>query len=150
DQLTLSTMAGHQLPFVSILVPFWLVVVFVKMEGGTWKEAFEVWPAALVSGGTFAVTQWFASGDAGLHLTTDVVAGVVSVLCTAVFLRFVWHPKTRFQLREEREAGTAAKPADYKYPYTMGQTIYAWVPWAILIACCYIWGRPDVKKALNN
>ena len=38
DQLTLSAMAGHQLPFVSILVPFWLVATFVKMEGGTWKE----------------------------------------------------------------------------------------------------------------
>ena len=48
DQLTLSTMAGPQLPFVSVLVPFWLVATFVKMEGGTWKEAFEVWPGALV------------------------------------------------------------------------------------------------------
>ena len=42
DQLQLSTMAGHQLPWVSILVPFWLVVTFVKMEGGTWRQAFEV------------------------------------------------------------------------------------------------------------
>ena len=47
DQLTLSAMAGRQLPFVSVLVPFWLVVTFVKMEGGSWKEVFEVWPAAL-------------------------------------------------------------------------------------------------------
>ncbi|MFL5412206.1 MAG: L-lactate permease, partial [Myxococcales bacterium] len=38
DQVTLSAMAGHQLPFVSILVPFWLVATFVKMEGGTWGE----------------------------------------------------------------------------------------------------------------
>src|SRR6476469_4312346 len=50
DQLTLSSMAGHQLPWASILVPFWLVVTFVKMEGGTWKQAFEVWPGALVCG----------------------------------------------------------------------------------------------------
>ena len=50
DQVTLSAMAGRQLPFVSVLVPFWLVATFVKMEGGTWKEAFEVWPAALVRG----------------------------------------------------------------------------------------------------
>ena len=47
-------MAGHQLPLVSILVPFWLVATFVKMEGGTWKEAFEVWPAALCAGASFA------------------------------------------------------------------------------------------------
>jgi lactate permease len=67
-----------------------------------------------------------------------------------VFLRFIWHPKTRFLLREEREAGASANPADYKYPYTMGQTVYAWLPWAILIACCYIWGQPNIKKAFNG
>src|ERR1700686_680484 len=62
DQVTLSAMAGRQLPFVSILVPFWLVATFVKMEGGTWREVWEVWPAALCAGATFAVVQWFASG----------------------------------------------------------------------------------------
>src|SRR6266702_4355492 len=96
DQVTLSAMAGHQLPWVSVLVPFWLVAVFVKMEGGSWKEVFEVWPAALCSGLSFAVMQYFASGVAQTHLMTDVVSGVFSVICTALFLRFVWHPKTRF------------------------------------------------------
>src|SRR5438093_1080840 len=76
DQLTLSAMAGRQLPWVSILVPFWLVATFVKMEGGTWKEAFEVWPAALVAGGSFAVMQWLASGTSEFHLMTEVVSGV--------------------------------------------------------------------------
>ncbi len=154
DQLTLSSMAGHQLPWVSILVPFWLVATFVKMEGGTWKEAFEVWPAALVSGGSFAITQFFASGWNETHLMTDVVAGSFSVIVTALFLRFVWHPKTRFLLRSEREAGKAATQAGeaegWKYPYTIGQTIYAWVPWAILIGACALWGAPEYKKFLNN
>src|SRR5512136_2190037 len=108
DQVTLSSMAGHQLPWVSVLVPFWLVATFVKMEGGTWKEAFEVWPATLCAGGTFALMQYFASGTNQFHLVTDVVSGVFSVICTALFLRFVWHPKTRFLLRSEREAGKAA------------------------------------------
>src|SRR5436305_13903797 len=38
--LDLSTMAGRQLPFASIFVPFWLVAVFVKMEGGKWADVF--------------------------------------------------------------------------------------------------------------
>src|SRR5262249_23920400 len=118
DQLALSTMVGRQLPWVSILVPFWLVVTFVKMEGGTWKEAFEVWPAALVSGGSFAIMQYVSSSTAELHLMTDVVSGVVSVLCTALFLRFVWHPKTRFLLKSERETTSAAD----REPVTMGET----------------------------
>ena len=154
DQLRLSTMAGHQLPWVSILVPFWLVVTFVKMEGGTWKQAFEVWPGALVSGGTFAVMQWFASGTNQLHLMTDVVSGVFSVICTALFLRYVWHPKSRFLLKSEM-AGAPNGPvtrgsAEYKYPYTAGQTAVAWIPWTILILCCALWGSPPVKKAMND
>src|SRR5437868_11265474 len=104
DQLSLSAMAGRQLPWVSVLVPFWLVVTFVKMEGGTWREALEVWPGALVSGASFALMQFYASGTNSFHLMTDVVAGVFSVICTALFLRFVWHPKTRFLLRSEMAA----------------------------------------------
>ena len=159
DQVTLSAMAGRQLPFISILVPFWLVATFVKMEGGTWKEVFEVWPAALCAGATFAVMQFFASGTNEFHLMTDVVSGVFSVVCTALFLRFVWHPKTRFLLKSERDelakAGksTATATADrteWKYSYTAKETIYAWLPWVILILCCALWGIPEFKKYLNN
>ena len=159
DQLKLSAMAGHQLPFCSVLVPFWLVTTFVLMEGGTWKEAWEVWPGTLCSGVSFAVMQWFASSTMAFHLMTDVVSGVFSVICTALFLRFVWHPKTRFLLRSEREAlaksgksiATATTDShEWKYPYTVGQTIYAWVPWSILIVCCAIWGMPTWRVYLNN
>ncbi|HEY1434843.1 MAG TPA: L-lactate permease, partial [Thermoanaerobaculia bacterium] len=136
------------------LVPFWLVATFVKMEGGTWKQIWEVWPGALVSGASFAAMQYYASGTAALHLMTDVVSGVFSVICTALFLRFVWHPKTRFLLRSERE-GVAPAPGratrtDWTYPHTAGQTAYAWTPWAILILCCAAWGMPAWKTTLNN
>src|SRR6202521_1627273 len=131
DQRTLSAMAGHQLPFVSVLVPFWLVATFVKMEGGTWKEVFEVWPAALVAGGSFALMQYFASGTNEFHLMTDVVSGVFSVVCTALFIRFVWQPRTRFLLKSEREAlekeGRTNESAStqWKYPYSAKETIHA-------------------------
>src|ERR1700687_3374798 len=159
DQVTLSEMAGHHLPFVSILVPFWLIATFVKMEGGTWKEIWEVWPGALVSGSSFALMQYIASGTNEFHLMTDVVSGVFSVICTALFLRFVWHPKTRFLLKADREAlakagkSTATATTDtteWKYRYTAAETAYAWMPWVILIACCALWGVPEFKKFLNN
>src|SRR5271167_3593811 len=73
DEVTLSAMAGRQLPFVSILVPFWLIATFVLMEGGTWKEIWEVWPGALVSGASFALMQYYASSTNEFHLMTDVV-----------------------------------------------------------------------------
>ncbi|MFC3107051.1 L-lactate permease [Undibacterium arcticum] len=158
DQVTLSAMAGHQLPWVSLLVPFWLVAVFVKMEEGTWKEVFEVWPATLCAGGSFALMQYFASSTNQFHLMTDVVSGVFSVICTALFLRFVWHPKTRFLLKTEREAlAKAGKAAavttdrsTWKYSYSVGETIYAWLPWTILIICCAVWGMPAWKSYLNT
>ena len=159
DQRTLSAMAGHQLPFVSVLVPFWLVATFVLMEGGKWRDIWEVWPGTLVSGGSFAVMQWFASGWEPTHLMTDVVSGVFSVICTALFLRFVWHPKTRFLLRSERVTKTEggqtretqhAPVTEWKYPYSAGQTAFAWIPWAILILCCALWGAPKFKTKLNN
>ena len=157
DQVTLSTMAGRQLPFASVLVPFWLVATFVKMEGGSWKEAFEVWPATLVSGLSFAVMQWFASAWPPTHLMTDVVAGVFSVVSTALFLT-VWQPKSRFLLRSEREGkkpsavsvGAAAREGGAGHHHTIGETAYAWLPWAILIGCCALWGVPSFKTHLNN
>jgi lactate permease len=148
DQLTLSAMAGRQLPFVSVLVPFWLVVTFVRMEGGTWKEAFATWPCALCAGLSFAIMQHFASGTNALHLITDVVSGVFSLICTTLFLRFVWQPKDRFLLASERAAGGVSTTDAYKY--TAGQTAYAWLPWGILILCCALWGAPDFKKFLNG
>jgi lactate permease len=128
------------------------------MEGGTWKEAFEVWPAALCAGLSFALMQYYASSTSEFHLMTDVVSGVFSVICTALFLRFVWHPKTRFLLRADREAlAKAGKSAavttdstEWKYPYTVGETFHAWLPWIILIACCALWGTPEFKKYMNE
>src|SRR5207247_1244378 len=103
---------------------------------------------ALVSGGTFAAMQYFASGTNQLHLMTDVVAGVFSVICTALFLRYVWHPKTRFLLKSEMAA--AGAPSEYQYKYTAGQTARAWIPWTILILCCALWGSPPFKKMMND
>src|SRR5689334_355456 len=101
NAVDLSAMAGRQLPWASIVVPFWLVAVFVKMEGGTWGEIFEVWPATVVAGGVFAIVQWLVSGLPATYLLTDVLAGLTSVLAVVLFLR-VWHPRTRFLLARER------------------------------------------------
>jgi lactate permease len=151
--LDLSAMAGRQLPFASVLVPFWLVAVFVRMEGGRWAEALEVWPATLVAGGVFAIIQFLSTGNPGFYLLTDVVAGLCSVVAVVLFLR-VWQPRQRFLLRRERievagglgaigpgaMAASRTETDSYLYPFTLAQTLHAWVPWAILIACVVVWG----------
>ncbi len=82
---TLSAMAGRQLPFVSLIVPAWLVVT---MSG--WRGFVGVWPAVLVCGGVFAVVQFFWSNFVGPELV-DIAGGLASLVALAVFCR-VWKP----------------------------------------------------------
>jgi lactate permease len=48
--MELSQMAGRQLPFVSVLIPAWLVATMGGRQG-----LIGVWPAVLVSGGIFGI-----------------------------------------------------------------------------------------------
>jgi lactate permease len=82
---TLGIMAGRQLPFVSLIVPAWLVVT---MSG--WRGLRGVWPAVLVCGGTFALVQFAWSNTIGPELV-DIAGGLASIAALALFAR-VWKP----------------------------------------------------------
>src|SRR3954462_3576389 len=86
DLQDLSGMIGRQLPFFSVIVPFWLIWAFVGF-----RRMVQVWPALLVAGVAFAVPQYVVSNFHGPWLV-DAVAAIVSMVCLALFLR-VWHPK---------------------------------------------------------
>jgi lactate permease len=92
----LSAMAGRQLPFFSLLVPAWLVWA---MAG--WRGVVGVWPAVLISGGTFAAVQFAVSNFHGPWLV-DVIAGVVSMVSLALLLR-VWQPAATWRYGHEGE-----------------------------------------------
>src|ERR1700716_275876 len=78
NQSDLSAMIGRVLPITAVIVPFWLVRAMVS-----WKETFEVFPAILVVGGSFAVTQWIWANYVDGNLV-DIAAGVVSLAATMV------------------------------------------------------------------
>src|SRR5215467_11412109 len=82
----LSAMVGRILPFTAVIVPFWLVRTMVG-----WRETFEVFPAIVVVGTSFAVTQFLWSNHVDSNLV-DIASAVVSILATIVFL-LVWKPK---------------------------------------------------------
>src|SRR3954463_2847333 len=86
DLLQLSSMVGRQLPFFSLLVPFWLIWAF-----SGWRGMKEVWPAILVTGVTFSIPQFLISNFHGPWLV-DVGAAIISMACLTLFLR-VWKPK---------------------------------------------------------
>lgn len=130
---TLGAMAGRQLPFVSLIVPAWMVVV---MSG--WRGLRAVWPAVLACGASFAAVQFLWSNYVGPELV-DIVGGLVSLACVgAVCLR--WRP--RHVMAHADPLATARMPAR-----TVAR---AWLPWILLSLCVTLWGMPPVKRALTH
>src|SRR5438105_816972 len=92
----LSAMVGRQLPFFSVIVPFWLVW---SMSG--FKGMIQVWPACLVAGLSFAIPQFLVSNYHGPWVV-DIVASASSIACTVALLRF-WQPGKTWRFAHERE-----------------------------------------------
>jgi lactate permease len=140
----LNAMIGRILPVMSIIVPFWLVRAMVG-----WAETFEVFPAILTVGISFAATQWFWANHMDSNLV-DIAAGVVSLLVTLLFLR-VWRPKKIWRFEDEREEDAAKiERGDVSKRYSFGQVAKAWMPFAILCLFVLMWGLPFIKTAMGR
>src|SRR2546422_5557439 len=99
DLKALSAMVGRQLPFFSLIVPFWLIWAFAGFRG-----MIEIWPAILVAAVAFAVPQFLVSNFHGPWLV-DVVAAIVSMASLALFLRF-WQPKHIWRFEVSTASGS--------------------------------------------
>ncbi|MGE4271668.1 MAG: L-lactate permease [Desulfitobacterium sp.] len=135
----ISQAIGRQLPFLSIIIPLYLVIL---MSG--WKGAMEVLPAALVAGVTFAVAQWWSSNYLGAYLP-DIISSLFSLIVLTFFLR-AWKPKNIWRFPHEK--GNEQKVVQQKF--TAGQIIKAWSPFAILTVIVAIWGTPAFKTWATN
>jgi len=142
NESDLSAMIGRILPITAIIVPFWLVRAMVS-----WRETFEVFPAILVVGGSFAAAQWFWSNYVDSNLV-DIAAGVSSMIATLFFLRF-WQPKRIWRFADEAAVNAAEARASIKH-FSAGQIAKAWMPFAILSVFVLVWGLPPVKLAMNQ
>jgi len=158
----LTAMIGRILPFTALIVPFWLVKTMVS-----WQETFEVFPAILVVGVSFSLTQFFWSNYVDSNLI-DIMGGVVSIVATLIFLRF-WKPKKiwRFDYDDKPVAvppptATIADDVGGEWSakqfdgfvktrtYTSAQILKAWTPFAILSLFVLLWGLPSIKLAMNT
>ncbi|HET6326265.1 MAG TPA: L-lactate permease, partial [Planctomycetaceae bacterium] len=135
DLMSLSAMTGRQLPFFSLLIPFWLVIVLAG-----WRAMLEVWPACLVAGGSFAIAQFVVSNYHGPWLV-DIISAIVSLLALVVLLRF-WQPRTSWQFANE-------KPVVVSHP-SRRESLVAWMPWILLCVFVFVWGLPKVKESLDH
>ena len=143
DLHELSAMVGRQLPFFSVIVPFWLIAAFAG-----WRGMREIWPAILIAGVSFAIPQYLVSNLHGPWLV-DIVAAVCSMGALTLFLR-VWRPKTiwRSAQRGEREETIVSEPS--ATTRTSEQVFKAWLPWIVLSVCVFLWGIPQVKAWLDS
>jgi len=82
----LSAMVGRQLPFFSLIIPAYLVVLYAG-----WSRMLGVLPAVIVAGVTFAIGQFAVSNYVGPELT-DTLAALFSLASVAILLKF-WKPK---------------------------------------------------------
>lgn len=146
DVMEVTAMVGRQLPFFSLLVPFWLIWAFAGR-----KAMWEIWPAIFVTGASFAVMQFLVSNYIGPELV-DVIAAIVSMVCLVSFLKF-WKPKKIWRsvsLKGHEADGGEGHEMAPPTRHARADVIRAWTPWVILTVFVFIWGLPDVKAFFNS
>lgn len=135
----LSAMVGRQLPFFSIIVPFWLVWAFCGF-----RKTIEIWPALLVAGGFFAVPQWAISNLHGPWLV-DILSSILSIAALILFL-LKWRPRTLYSFPRDSESSEEKRVL---LPQKK-EIVKAWLPWLILSVVVFIWGLPQMKAFLDG
>ncbi|MBM0103246.1 L-lactate permease [Steroidobacter sp. S1-65] len=143
DLFELSGMVGRQLPFFSVIVPFWLICAFAG-----WRGMLQVWPAILVAGVAFAIPQYIVSNFHGPWLV-DIIASICSMGALTLFLR-VWQPASIWRSTKRGEAHDGPLAEAATNTYTSEQVFKAWLPWIVLSVCVFLWGIPQVKAWLDS
>jgi len=152
DSKLIGAMVGRQLPFFSLILPFWIVAAFAG-----WRGMLGVWPAALTAGVTFAVSQFLVSNYHGPWLV-DTVSGIAGMLSIVVLLRF-WKPKDKWRLEGSGNMPVSthveAAGDSGDLPVTVralgrAQVFNAWLPWIILTLFIFLWGTPRFTGELDK
>ena len=148
DPYVLGAMVGRQLPFFSLIVPFWLIWAFAG-----WRGMMAIWPAVLVTGVSFAIPQFVISNYINPWIV-DIGASLISMGCLILFLQ-VWQPRELWlspALRGNDESAATmapAKPLDTA-KLSQAQLWSALLPWIIVCAVMLIWGSGAFKTWANS
>lgn len=137
-EMALSQMVGRTLPFISLIIPLYLVSLMAGL-----KKAFEVWPAILVVGVSSALLQCLTANLIGPALP-GIIAGVGSIVSLIVLLKF-WKPKNIWRFADETVPSINTEVA-----YSNFQLIRAWSPFILLTIIIIAWGLQPMKEVLNS
>ncbi|WP_144518122.1 L-lactate permease [Bacillus thuringiensis] len=138
DPHKIGQMAGHQLPFLSLFVPFFIVFL---MDG--FKGIRQTWPALLVAGSSFAITQFITATFLGPELP-DITSALVSLISLALFLK-VWQPKETYQSGQANSEVAATTTVASMPKLTFGKVVKAWSPFIVLTVMVVIWSQSFFK-----
>jgi lactate permease len=138
DPHKIGQMAGHQLPFLSLFVPFFIVFL---MDG--FKGVRQTWPALLVAGSSFAITQFITATFLGPELP-DITSALVSLISLALFLK-VWQPKEIYKSGQANSEVAATTTAASMPKLTFGKVVKAWSPFIVLTVMVVIWSQSFFK-----
>lgn len=140
ESMEISQMVGRQLPFLTLIVLFWIMAI---MDG--WRGIKETWPAVLVGGGSFALAQFLTSNYLGPELP-DITAAIASLVSLTLFLK-VWRPKHIFRFDGQSEQQSIAQfEQAHHNTFSLGQIVKAWSPFAILTAMVTVWSIKPFKS----
>ena len=122
----LGAMIGRQLPIMALILPFYVMTLY----GGI-RSLRALWPVLLVSGASFALSQFVASNFLDYTLT-DVLASLGSLIVTLLFLQ-VWRPAPdpEFVVKLTAPAPQSTEPST---PAWQG-----WLPWVIVSVVVILW-----------
>ena len=126
DPFLLGAMVGRQLPFFSLIVPFWLIWAFAG-----WRGMMEIWPAILVTGVSFAVPQFLISNFINPWIV-DIGASLISMACLDRCFLKVWSAEGDLDLAGAaqprtipRDGRPAPKPSDRQADHRAGLDVAA-------------------------
>jgi lactate permease len=147
DPYLLGAMVGRQLPFFSLIVPFWLIWAFAGRRG-----MLEIWPAILVCGLSFAIPQFLISNFVNPWIV-DVGASLISMACLIGFLK-IWQPKELWlspALRGRDDSASSAPPVAPAKTDTLtsAAVLRSLLPWIIVCVILLIWGTGWFKSLVN-
>ena len=133
--VTLGAMIGRQLPFLAMLLPFYVMAIY-----GGMRSIRALWPVLLVAGGSFAFGQFVSSNYLDYALT-DVLSSLIALIATLAFLQ-VWSPadSPEFTMRAPALAtrGVGAEVVQAR-PAATVPAWQGWAPWIVVSVVVIAW-----------
>jgi len=144
DPFVVGQMAGRQLPILTIIVLFWIMAI---MDG--WRGIKETYPAVLIGGGAFAITQFLTANYIG-PILPDITSAIASMLALVILFKF-WQPKHIFRFETENNTSTtqAVNNSESSTENSKLAVIKAWSPFLILTLMVTVWSIKPFKQLFS-